>query len=100
MSIKGSPYANFRRSLETRNLSIVLPAAAELDWINLRDSLEILTLMAEAGDARFDRSAARWIGRLLTETPPMTLKEARWAMAMIEQLPRCRESLDRLARRR
>jgi hypothetical protein len=100
VSIKGSPYANFRRSLETRKLSIVLPAAAELQWLNLSDSLEILVLMAEAGDSRFDRSAARWIGRLLTETPPMTLREARWAVAMIEQLPRCRESLHRLARRR
>jgi hypothetical protein len=30
----------------------------------------------------------------------MTLKEVRWAVAMVEQLPRCRESLHRLARRR
>jgi hypothetical protein len=99
VSIKGSPYARFRRTLETRNLGIVLPAAAELQWINLGDSLEILALMAEADDARFERAAARWIGRLLTETPPMTLREARWAIAMVEQLPRCRESLHRLARR-
>jgi hypothetical protein len=57
--------------------------------------------MAHEGDPRFDRAAARWIGRLLTETsPPMTLNEARWAVAMVEQLPRCRESLHRLAQRR
>jgi hypothetical protein len=97
---QGSPYARFRRTLETRNLGIVLPAAAEVDWINLADSLAILVLMAEAGDPRFERAAARWIGLLLTETPPMTLKEARWAIAMVEQLPRCRESLHRFARRR
>jgi hypothetical protein len=77
-----------------------LSAAAELPWINLGDSLEILALMAEAADPRFERAAARWIGRLLTETPPMTLKEARWAIAMVEQLHRCRESLHRFARRR
>jgi chorismate-pyruvate lyase len=100
VSIKGSPYAYFRRTLETRKLSIVLPAAAELPWISLADSLVILTLMAQEGDPRFQRSAARWIGRLLTETPAMTLKEARWAIAMVEQLPRCRESLHRLAQRR
>jgi hypothetical protein len=100
MSIKGSPYANFRRSLETRNLRIVLPAAAELPWINLGDSLEILALMAQDGDPRFERSAARWMGRVLTETPPMTLKEARWVVAMVEQLPRCKESLSRIAQRR
>jgi hypothetical protein len=77
VSIKGSPYACFRRTLETRKLSIVLPAAAELPWINLSDSLEILTLTAQEGDDRFHRAAARWVGRLLVETPPLTLQEAR-----------------------
>jgi hypothetical protein len=100
VSIKGSPYANFQRSLETRKLSIVLAAAAELRSIQLDDALEILILMAQARDPRFDRAAARWIGRLLVETPPMTLKEARWVVAMVEQLPGCRESLHRLAQRR
>jgi hypothetical protein len=100
VSIKGSPYANFQRSLETRKLSIVLAAAAELQSIQLDDALEILILMAQARDPRFDRAAARWIGRLLVETPPMTLKEARWVVAMVEQLPGCRESLHRLAQRR
>ena len=100
VSSKGSPYANFRRSLETQKLSIVLPAAAELQWISLDDSLAILTVMAHEGDPRFDKAAAPWIGRLLTKTPPMTVTEARWAVAMVEQLPRCRESPDRLAQRR
>jgi hypothetical protein len=101
VSIKGSPYARFRRSLETRNLAVVLMAATELDHVRLDDALEILILMAEERDARFERAAARWIGRLLTETkPPMSLKEARWTIAMVEQLPRCRESLHRIARRR
>ncbi len=56
--------------------------------------------MAQEGDPRFERAAARWVGRLLTETPPMTLREARWVVAMVEQLPRCHESLHRLASRR
>jgi hypothetical protein len=100
VSIKGSPYANFGRSLETRKLSVVLPAAAELPWINLADSLEILALMAQDGDPRFEKASSRWIGRLLTETHPMTLQEARWVIAMVEQLPRCKESLHRIAQRR
>jgi hypothetical protein len=94
------PYVRFRRSLETRRLSDALAAAAEVPWLNLDDALEILCLMAKEGDPRFDKAAARWIGWLLVETPPMTLKEARWVVAMVEQLPRCRESLDRFARRR
>jgi hypothetical protein len=94
-----SPYVRFRRSLETRDLTIVLGAAAQIPWLNLDDSLEILTLMAREADPRFDKAAARWIGRLLVETPPLTLAEARWVVAMVEQLPRCRESLHRFARR-
>jgi hypothetical protein len=90
----------FQRSLETRRLPIVLAAAAELQTIQLDDALEILILMAHEQDPRFEKAAARWIGRLLTETPPLTLREARWAIAMVEQLPACRESLSRLARRR
>jgi hypothetical protein len=100
VSTKSSPYAYFRRTLETRKLATVLRAASELGHVSLDDALEILVLMAEADDPRFDRAAVRWIGRLLTETRPMTLKEARWTIAMVEQLPRCRESLGRLARRR
>jgi hypothetical protein len=56
--------------------------------------------MAQEGDPRFERAAAGWVGRLLTETRPMTLTEARWAIAMVAQLPRCREALSRLAQRR
>jgi hypothetical protein len=100
LSIKGSPYARFQRSLQTRKLSVVLTAAAELQSIQLDDALEILILMGREKDPRFDRAAARWVGRVLVETPPMTLKEARWVIAMVEQLPRCRESLHRYARRR
>jgi hypothetical protein len=100
VSIKGSPYARFQRSLQTRKLLFVLTAAAELQSIQLDDALEILILMGREKDPRFDRAAARWVGRVLVETPPMTLKEARWVIAMVEQLPRCRESLHRYARRR
>jgi hypothetical protein len=100
VSIKGSPYANFQRALQTRKLSVVLAAATELTSVRLDDALEILVLMAYENDPRFERAAARWIGRLIVETPAMTLKELRWVVAMVEQLPRCRESLHRFARRR
>jgi hypothetical protein len=94
-----SPYVRFRRSLETRRLSDALEAAADVPWLNVSDSLEILTLMAQEADSRFDKAAARWIGRLLVETPPLTLAEVRWVLAMVERLPRCYESLHRYARR-
>jgi hypothetical protein len=98
VSPKGSPYARFQRSLETRRLPIVLAAAAELQSIQLDDALEILILMAQERDPRFDRAAARWVGRLLAENP-LGLAEARFALALVERLPACAETLRRLARR-
>jgi hypothetical protein len=100
VSIKGSPYARFKRSLETHRLPVVLDAAAELNHVRVDDALEILILMAHEQDPRFDRAAARWVGRLLSETPPMSLQDARFALALVEQLPACAETLRRLARRR
>jgi hypothetical protein len=84
----------------TRDMNNGALHAADVAWLNVDDSLEILVLMAQEADPRFDKSAARWIGRLLVETPPLTLAELRWVVAMVEQLPRCRESLHRIARRR
>jgi hypothetical protein len=97
MSVKGSPYANFVRAVQTRKLSIVLAAAAELQAIQLDDALEILILMAQEQDPRFDRAATRWAGLLLAETP-IGLADARWALALVERLPAGAESLRKLAR--
>ena len=99
MSIKGSPYSRFLRSLETRRLSVVLAAAAELQTVQLDDALEILILMAAEKDPRFDRAAARWVRRLLSETP-IGLADGRYAIALVERLPQCPETLRRFARRR
>jgi hypothetical protein len=87
-----------RHGWRLRALIVVLWRGG-LPWIN-DDSLEILVLMAQEPDPGFDEAAARWIGRLLTETPPLTLAEVRCVVAMVERLPLCRESLHCYARRR
>ena len=99
MSIKGSPYSRFRRALETGRLQVVLGAAAELPPLRLDDALEVLILMAREDDPRFDRAATRWVGRLLAENP-LGLRDARYAITLVERLPECREALHRLAQRR
>jgi hypothetical protein len=104
---QGHAYARFRRALQTGNLQIVEAAAAELcdaPPTALRpppppDALAILALLAEQGDDRFGRAAARWVGRLLIETPA-DLRDARYALALVERLPGCRDALHALARRR
>jgi hypothetical protein len=99
VSIKGSPYARFRRSLETRKLPIVLAAAAELPRLEVDDALEVLVLMAREHHPALERAAVRWVGRLLAERP-LNLADARFALALVERLPEGVEALRRLARTR
>ena len=96
---QGSPYSRFQRALGTGNMHVIEAAAAELPAVGLEDALAILVVLAQTGDPRFDRAAARWVGRLLTETPA-GLVDARFALALVERLPRCRDALHGLARRR
>jgi hypothetical protein len=95
----GRAYGRFQRALQTGNLQIVEAAVTDLRRVGLDDALAILVLLAEAGDPRFDRAAARWVGRLLTETPA-GLRDARFAIALVERLPAGRDALHGLARRR
>ena len=67
--------------------------------MSLEDALAILIVLAQRGDPRFERAAARWVGRLLTETPA-DLSDARFALALVERLPTCHDALHGLARRR
>ncbi len=96
---QGSAYSRFQRALTTGNLQVIEAAAAELPTVGLDDALAILAVLAQTSDPRFDRAAARWGGRLLTETPA-GLREARFALALVEQLPAGRDVLRGLTRRR
>lgn len=86
MSIKGSPYARFRRALEQGNLQLVYVEAAELPQVNLDDALAICALMARERHPAFDRAAVRWVARLCLERR-LTIHETRCALALVETLP-------------
>jgi hypothetical protein len=87
VSIKGSPYGRFRRSLEIGRLPMVLAAAAELPRLELDDALEVLVLMAEQSTPdRYATAAARWCGRLAVERGA-SLAQLRLAVAACELLP-------------
>jgi len=99
MTSQGSAYSRFQRALTTGNLQLIEAAAVELPKVSLEDALAILIVLAQREDPRFDRDAARWVRRLLTETPA-DLSDARFALALVERLPSCRDALHGLARRR
>jgi uncharacterized protein (DUF2384 family) len=86
VTAQGSEYTAFRRALGTRNLEVVVPALAALPHVDLLDVVEVLELMAEHGDVRYDRSAARFCARLATERR-LTVEESRRALALAEVMP-------------
>lgn len=86
MTSDGRPYARFRRALLTKNPGIFLPAAAELAHVDLVDALQIVLILAERRDVRFERAAARFAGRLVTERH-LGLADTRRVMALVELLP-------------
>jgi hypothetical protein len=56
-------------------------AALELGNVSLADALALTLLTAETKDDRWTRAAARWLGRLIVESPAMTIGEAGLAAA-------------------
>ncbi len=87
VSIKGSPYARFRRALATGNLALVHAAAAELPRVDLVDALGICLLMGRQDDERFGRAAVRWLARLSLERPSVRLDDLRLGLVAFDALP-------------
>lgn len=77
---QGHPYARFRRALATGNARIAEAAAREVEHISLADALA-LTLLYRDDLERYERAAARWIGRLCAERPKIQLSEIELAAA-------------------
>jgi hypothetical protein len=67
--------------------------------LQLADALEIVILLARDDDPRFERAASRRVGRLVVECR-LDLREARYAIVLVERLPACRETLRRLTQMR
>jgi hypothetical protein len=72
---QGSPYARFRRALDSRNGTVALATATELDFVSLPDALELLLLLVD-DSRRFRRAALRWHARYCAEVPDVGFEEA------------------------
>jgi hypothetical protein len=87
VSIKGSPYPRFRRAR--------WPAATRTShgrrrrsWAGCRLRTRSRCWLRQVGEEeRHSRAAARWLGRLLLETPGATLADAQLAAAAHAGLP-------------
>jgi hypothetical protein len=93
----GSPYARFRRALETGNELLVLGAARELPQVALDDALRICLVLRDGDRRRYDRAAVRWLGRFALEARAVTIRDIRSAAAALDALPtRTAEAMEQL----
>ena len=89
---EGSPHARFRRALLTKNVRLIDAAAAELQSIALDDALRILVVLAEKGDPRYEKAAARFAARAVLERR-LSPSEGHRVLALAESLPSAPEAV-------
>ncbi len=82
---QGSPYARFRRALDSRNATVALATATELDFVSLPDALELVLLLVD-DPKRFRRAALRWHARYCAEVPDVGFEEAHAVLACLAGL--------------
>jgi hypothetical protein len=80
-----SAYGRLRRAIDSGNTTIALAAAAELDWVSLPDTPEIVLLLVD-DPGRFRRSALRWHSRYCADFPDVGLEEAHAVLACLAGL--------------
>ena len=91
MTSQGSPYARFRRALDTGNLTLVRAAAEELPYVELTDALRVCVLLRGAEPESYERAVVRWLGRFCLERGA-TLAEVYAAVGAFRALPRATEA--------
>jgi hypothetical protein len=79
---QGSSYARFRRALDSRNATVALATATELDFVSLPDALELVLLLVD-DPKRFRRAALRWHARYCGEVPDVGFEEAQALLACL-----------------
>jgi hypothetical protein len=74
MGADASPLPRFRRAIERRSLLQAEAAARELGRLGSADSLALTMLLLHQRDARSERAATRWLGRLIATEPTIGLE--------------------------
>ena len=86
MTSQGSPYARFRRCLQTGNGALVRAAAAELPRLSLEDALAVCLVLRDNEPEVFQRAIVRWHALLCRAARGITACEAQLALAALQAL--------------
>ena len=96
MSTKGSSRRWFDGAVQRGNVTLVDQAAREMLAENgrlaLADALAVCIVLGVGDDDRFDRAAARWIGRFALERPSVELATMAQLAVALDRLPQSRKA--------
>src|SRR4051812_3012280 len=87
MTSDGSVYERFRRALSSGRLLQAMAEARDIPRMALRDALEICFLLESNDDPRYERAAARWVGRFALECRRAEPHDLRRALDAFDALP-------------
>jgi hypothetical protein len=86
VSIKGSARTWFEAALARGDAGTAWASAHELGRLSLDDAARLL-LVLDPRSAQFERSAVRWLARLLDEVGGLTLADVQLAAVALSGLP-------------
>jgi|tagenome__1003787_1003787.scaffolds.fasta_scaffold20730970_2 hypothetical protein len=99
MTSDGHVYGRFKRALTNRHLLQAMAEARDIPHVPLVDALALCLLMDQHDDDRYERAAARWVGRFALECRRAELHDIRRALDAFDAMPdpAARQSLEELA---
>ena len=99
MTSDGHVYTRFQRALTNGHLLQAVAEARDIQHVPLTDALALCLLMERHDDDRYERAAARWVGRLALECRRTELHDIRRALDAFDAMPdpAARKTLEELA---
>ena len=99
MTTDGHVYTRFQGALTNGHLLQAMAEARDIQHVPLADALELCMLMEHSDDERYERAAARWVGRFALECRRTELHDIRRALDAFDAMPdpAARKTLQELA---
>jgi hypothetical protein len=91
VTAQGSARTRFQRAVDGRQLVMAEMALRELQWVSLKEALELVVLYAHEDSPKFEQAAVRWLARYALEGRDVRLMDAQLAAAWMPARAQTRE---------
>jgi hypothetical protein len=85
---QGTATGRLSKAIAAGNLKLIRQAALEVPVVPLADAARIMAVIARVEPQHFEAAALRWVGRLVTEHPSLTLDDLQQTVAALTDMRR------------